>query len=137
VKCKTCGANAESEYCFRHKPRKPLPRTSSRFAKKLDKPVKSEEEIRQISEMREFFLQLWKKLPHYSMVSGKYLGKEPLTVFFHHVLPKEKYPEASLDEQNIILLTLEEHNQVEMDIYRYEEVNIRRNLLKAKYERAK
>lgn len=71
------------------------------------------------------------------MVSGKYLGKEPLTVFFHHVLPKEKYPEASLDEQNIILLTLEEHNQVEMDIYRYEEVNIRRNLLKAKYERAK
>ena len=137
MKCKTCGANAESEYCFRHKPRKPLPRTSSRFAKKLDKPVKSEEEIRQISEMREFFLQLWKKLPHYSMVSGKYLGKEPLTVFFHHVLPKEKYPEASLDEQNIILLTLEEHNQVEMDIYRYEEVNIRRNLLKAKYERAK
>jgi len=71
------------------------------------------------------------------MVSGKYLGNEPLSVFFHHILPKEKYPEASLDEENIILLTLEEHDQVEMDIYRYEEVNNRRNLLKAKYERAK
>lgn len=71
------------------------------------------------------------------MVSGKYLGNEPLSVFFHHILPKEKYPEASLDEENIILLTLEEHDQVEMDIYRYEEVNERRKLLKAKYERTK
>ena len=137
MKCKTCGANAESEYCFRHKPRKPLPKTSSKFAKKLDKNVKSEEEIRQISEMREFFLQIWSKRSHHSEVSGKWLGKEPLTVFFHHILPKEKYPEAALDEQNIIFLTLEEHEQVEMDMYRYEEVNERRNMLKHKYESSK
>lgn len=87
--------------------------------------------------MHEFFLKLWKKFPHQSMVSGKYLGSEPLSVFFHHILPKEKYPEAALDEENIVFLTLEEHDQVEMDMYRYEEVNERRKLLKAKYERAK
>ena len=133
MKCKTCGANAESEYCFRHKPRKPLPKTSSRFTKKLDKPVKSDEEIRQISQMREFFLQVWRKRSHHSEVSGRWLGKEPLTVFFHHILPKEKYPDASLDEQNIILLTLEEHEQVEMDMYRYEEINNIRKLLLVKY----
>ena len=130
MKCKTCGANAESEYCFRHKPRKPLPKTSSRFAKKLDK---SEEEIRKISEMREFFLQLWRKRPHYSEVSGKWLGKEPLTIFFHHILSKEKYPQACLDEENIVFLTLEEHEQVELDMYRYEEINNKRNYLKNKY----
>jgi hypothetical protein len=130
MKCKTCGANAESEYCFRHKPRKPLTKTSSRFAKKLDK---SEEEIRKISEMREFFLQLWRKRPHYSEVSGKWLGKEPLTIFFHHILPKEKYPQACLDEENIVFLTLEEHEQVELDMYRYEEINNKRNYLKNKY----
>jgi hypothetical protein len=84
--------------------------------------------------MREFFLQLWKKLPHYSQVSGKYLGSEPLTVFFHHILPKEKYPQASLDEENIILLTLEEHEQVELDMYRYEEVNNKRKYLLNKYK---
>jgi hypothetical protein len=100
----------------------------------LTKPVKSEEEIRQISEMREFFLQLWKKLPHYSQVSGKYLGSEPLTVFFHHILPKEKYPQACFDEENIILLTLEEHEQVELDMYRYEEVNNKRKYLLNKYK---
>jgi hypothetical protein len=126
-----CGKKSESNWCFQHKPRKPLSKTSSRFAKKLDK---SEEEIRQISEMREFFLQLWKKLPHYSQVSGKYLGSEPLTVFFHHILPKEKYPQACFDEENIILLTLEEHEQVELDMYRYDEVNTKRNYLKKKYD---
>ena len=130
MKCKTCGANAESEYCFRHKPRKPLPKTSSKFAKKLDK---SDEEIRKISEMRDFFLQIWRKRSHHSEVSGRWLGKEPLTVFFHHILPKEKYPEAALDEENIILLTLEEHEQVEMDMYRYEEINNIRKLLLGKY----
>lgn len=131
MKCKTCGANAESEYCFRHKPRKPLPKTSSKFAKKLDK---SDEEIQKISEIRDFFLQIWRKRSHHSEVSGRWLGKEPLTVFFHHILPKEKYPEAALDEENIILLTLEEHEQVEMDMYRYEEVNEKRKVLKHKYE---
>lgn len=130
MKCKTCGANAESEYCFRHKPRKPLPKTSSKFAKKLDK---SDEEIRKISEMKDFFLQVWRKRPHYSEVSGKWLGKEPLTIFFHHILPKEKYPQACLDEENIVFLTLEEHEQVELDMYRYEEINNKRNYLKNKY----
>ena len=135
MKCKTCGANAESEYCFRHKPRKPLPKTSSGFTKKLDKPVKSDEEIRQISEMREFFLQIWSKRPHHSEVSGRWLGREPLTVFFHHVLSKEKYPEASLDEENIVLLTLDEHEQAELDIYRYEEINEQRKYLLNKYKK--
>ena len=110
---------------------------SSFSTKKLDKIVKSEEEVRKISEMREFFLQLWKKFPHYSQISGKYLGKEPLTVFFHHILPKEKYPQACFDEENIILLTLEEHEQVELDMYRYEEINQRRTFLKHKYESTK
>jgi len=130
AKCKTCGVNCEGEYCFRHKPRKPLPKTSSFSRKKLDK---SDEEIRKNSELREFFLQIWSKKPHYSEVSGKWLGKEPLTIFFHHILPKEKYSQACFDEENIILLTLEEHEQVEMDIYRYEEVNNKRNYLKIKY----
>ena len=125
--CPTCGAKCEGSHCFRHKPRKPMSKMSSGFTKKLDKSAGKN------TEMRDFFMSLWKKLPHYSQVSGKYLGAEPLTVFFHHILPKEKYPQASLDEENIILLTLEEHEQVEMDMYRYEEVNQRRKYLLHKY----
>jgi hypothetical protein len=86
-------------------------------------------------QQREMFLDIWKKRAHKSEISGTYLGKEPMSTYFHHILPKEKYPEACLDEENIILLTLEEHSNVENDMYRYEEVNNRRNQLNLKYER--
>lgn len=129
--CKNCGKSADSEFCFRCKPRKPLSsngkglssKKSSSLVKKLDKSL----------EMRQFFLSIWNKKPHRSEVSGDYLGKEALSIYFHHILPKEKYPKAAIDEENIIMLTLDEHSNVENDIYKYEEVNNRRELLKAKY----
>lgn len=129
-KCKTCGRNSDSEYCFQHKPRTQLQRGNkpSLTTKKKVSDGKSHQ-------MREMFLEIWKKRKHYSEVSGTYLGSEPMSTYFHHILPKEKYPEACLDEENIILLTLEEHSNVESDIYRYEEVNKRRNYLLTKYER--
>lgn len=126
--CKTCGKKCNGEYCFQHKPRKPL------AANKGFKNVKKEEPIRQTVELHEFFLQIWKKRQHLSEVSGLPLVGEALSIYFHHILPKEKYPQAALDEENIILLTLNEHDQVEKDIYRYEEVNKRREKLKKKYE---
>jgi hypothetical protein len=133
MKCKTCGKNAESEYCFQHKPRKALPKTKG--LSKVAKDVSFDTEHRNISDMNAFFLQVWTKRKHYSEVSGDYLGKEPLTIYFHHILPKEKFPQAKFDEDNIILLTFDEHNNVENDMYKYEEVNNRRKHLKIKYER--
>jgi hypothetical protein len=127
MKCKICGKNCEGEHCFRHKLRKRI------SVQNFTKNVKKKESLRNIFEMRDFFLQLWKKRVHKSEVSGAYLGKEPMSTYFHHILPKEKYPEACLDEKNIILLTLEEHSNVENDMYRYEEVNERRKQLNLKY----
>ena len=131
MKCKTCGKNSEGEYCFQHKPRKPLQQRGNKPSLTSKKGVSDGKS----HQMREMFLEIWKKKRHYSEVSGIYLGKEPMSTHFHHILPKEKYPEACLDEENIILLTLEEHSNVENDMYRYEEVNKRRNHLLAKYER--
>jgi len=136
AKCKTCGKNCEGEYCFIHKPRKQMSQGDKTL--KLIKDtykmcVKKDEEIRQTSELQDIFLQIWKKKQHYSEESGEYLGSEPLSIFFHHILPKEKYPQARFDEENIILLTLDEHSNVENNMYRYEEVNKRREYLKKKY----
>ena len=130
MKCLTCGKNADSEYCFQHKPRKPLAQS------RLNKSAFSAGNVKKISEMQEFFLNIWKQRRHFSEISGKYLGNEAMSTYFHHILPKEKYPEASLDEENIILLTLDEHTNVEGDMYKYEEVNHRRNQLKIKYEKS-
>jgi len=150
MKCKTCGANCNGEYCFKHKPRTALAKTGklSKLAKNtsFDKSVKSKmssflhqkldkskEVIRKISELQQLFLHIWNKRSHHSQISMDYLGKEPLTVFFHHILPKEKYPQAMFDEENIVLLTLDEHTNVENDMYKYEIVNKMREKLLKKY----
>jgi len=127
--CKTCGKKCDKEYCFQHKPKKPLKATSG-----FTKYVKKEDPIRKNIEMKDFFLKIWKDRPHKSEISGSYLGSEALSTYFHHILPKSKYPEASLDEENIILLKWEEHDQVERDPIRYEEINKRREQLNKKYE---
>ena len=128
-KCLTCGKNSEGSYCFVHKPRKAMPRNRKWTCTSGKCGI-------QRRDMKDFFKELWDQRKHVSEVSGTRLGSEPLTIFFHHILPKEKYPQAAYDPENIIFLTWEEHDQVEMDIYRYEEVNKRRETLKTKYERS-
>ena len=138
MKCKTCGKNSDKEYCFQHKPRKPLSNNGKGLTSKMS--VISNIKAKNVhndghNQQRDMFMDIWKKRKHYSEVSGVYLGSEAMSTYFHHILPKGKYPEACLDEENIILLTLEEHSNVENDMYRYEEVNKRRNYLLTKYER--
>ena len=110
--------------CLNHIKRKPITPKHDMFV-----------QTTKIDTMRNFFLDIWKERKHYSEVSGTYLGKEALSTFFHHILPKSKYPDLVYDKSNIILLTLDEHTNVESDMYKYEEVNKRRESLKLKYER--
>jgi hypothetical protein len=142
MKCKTCGKNADSEYCFIHKSKKPLSSGKGLTTRKVS--VKGnykalESLVKEIDntkvQMKQMFLNIWKQRPHRSEVSGEYLGSEAMSTYFHHILPKSKYPEACLDAENIILLTLSEHDQVEMDIYRYKEINYRRKNLLIKYDK--
>jgi len=137
-KCKICGKNAESEYCFQHKPRKPIPK--KKMGPGIYKQVKKGQILSEMTDkehaknvMKIMFITLWQTLPHYSEISGTYLGKEFSSIFFHHILPKSKYPEAMLDVENIVILTMDEHTNVENDMYRYEEINTRREVLKRKY----
>jgi hypothetical protein len=104
--------------------------------RKVTKKQKEKNEIKkkETLEMFSFFLLIWKERKHKSEVSGKWLGDEALSIFFHHILPKSKYPEARLDKDNIILLTFDEHTKVENDPTFYEEINKRRLKLKEKYD---
>jgi len=119
--------------CKNHINRKPLPSGRGLTNKKLSfSKTKSKKEINS-EQMHLFFIECWKKRPHYSEISGKFLGNEPMSTYFHHILPKNKYPQIALDEENIVFLTLDEHTNVESDMYKYEEINKRRELLKTKY----
>lgn len=131
-KCKIdgCKLNVWSGgLCKNHIPKKPLAVNKT----SLSRGSSFSRDTGDILRMQEFFLDIWKQRPHKSEVSGESLGKEPLSTFFHHILPKEKYPQAKFDEYNIILLTLDEHTNVEGDMYKYPEVNSRREQLKLKY----
>ena len=83
--------------------------------------------------LHSWFLILWGKKPHYSEISSKWLGNEPNTMFFHHILPKSRYKEAEFDEENIIFLTPDEHSNVEANPTKFEIINKRREKLKEKY----
>lgn len=104
---------------------------------RIKRKKKSQEQIdkekEESNKMKQFFLEIWKERPHYSELSNKWLGKEPLTIFFHHILKSRKYPQAKYDKECVILVTFEEHQQAEMDENRYEEINKRREYLKQKY----
>lgn len=111
--------------CANHMKRKPFPTGSTTLKARRDTFVNKTK----VDIMRDFFMDIWKERPHYSEVSGEYLGKEPFSTYFHHILPKVKYPELAYEKSNIILLTLEEHTNVENDMYRYDVVNERRTTL--------
>jgi hypothetical protein len=113
MKCKTCGKNADSEYCFAHKSRKPLPSSGKGFSsnmngKSFTKAPKKDNE--RVVMQREFFLSIWKKRLHRCENCDAYLGSEPLSYMFDHVLEKSKYPDLRYEEENICMLCLDCHS---------------------------
>jgi hypothetical protein len=99
--CKKCGKKSESEYCFAHKPRKALNGRGKLGAR--PKVI--------TSKMRDFFVDVWqKRKKHECENCGKWLGKEPLSYMFDHVLEKSKHPDLKFEENNIMLLCLECHD---------------------------
>lgn len=83
--------------------------------------AKNEQEL-----MWKVMLEIWEDRGPVSEVSGKYLGAECLTIYMHHIYPKSKYPQWKYFKPNIIVITPEEHSNVESNMYKYEEVNKRR-----------
>lgn len=132
-KCKICGKNSYSEYCWKHKPRKSL-KGKVLTAKREEI---SEESLQEIEKMQAFFSRIWNKRPHVSEISGNKLSSPIRTYYFHHIIEKNTPrlgEKGKYDEENIILLTFEEHEQVGLNPYRYPEINERRRYLIKKYE---
>ena len=142
--CSKCGIKANSELCFKCKPKKPLS-SGKGLNRKMGKGIYYQirekekhgvwEPFEKSSLLKEFFELCWKNKPHYSEVSGKFLGNKCSSLYQHHILAKSKYPNACFDEENIVFLTPDEHASVELDMYKYEYINEKRKKLLTKYER--
>lgn len=129
MKCKTCGKNSEGEYCFQHKPRKPLQQRGSKPSLISKKGVNDGN----IPQMKQFFMNYWRThKPHVCENCNKHLGKEPLSYMFDHVLEKSKYPELAFEEENIMYLCLECHDKKTRGFYS-DVIQERINYLKLKF----
>lgn len=104
--CKTCGKNSDSDYCFQHKPRTQLQQRGIKPSLTTKKKVSDGK----THQMREMFLDIWKKRPHRCENCNAYLGSEPLSYMFDHVLEKSKYPDLRYEEENICMLCLDCHS---------------------------
>ena len=81
----------------------------------------------------EFLRDIWNKRLHLCAVTNQNLGSEPNSMYFHHILPKSKYPQFEFNEENIVLLHPHIHASVELDMYKYEEINKLREAFRKKY----
>ena len=57
-----------------------------------------------------WFQELWNKNPHFCKSCSKYLGEEPLSLFFDHLLEKNKYEQYRFTEENIMIVCSDCHS---------------------------
>lgn len=82
----------------------------------------------------QFYQSIWSVRRHVCFNCNKGLGYEPNLLYFHHIIRKSSHPEFRYDEENIVLLCGECHNQVETDISKTPKVKqLTIELLKKKY----
>lgn len=112
--------------------RSPLKKTGKYIIKSRPK---SEEEIiykkKEAEKMRMFFLHCWNTLPHISEIGPdyKWLGSEPLTLFFHHCFEKSSHPELKYSISNILRVTGDEHSNLNGDLEYYPEAAKKRKYI--------
>lgn len=61
--------------------------------------------------MWEFFMELWKIRPHYCASCGKWLGVNPKTYMFDHLIEKAPWPDFKCEPENIFLCCADCHGK--------------------------
>jgi len=95
--------------------------------------MKSQKKINSEKQWLFFYFILQSKGKESEVAPYKPLYGELNSCWFHHILPKSKYPELRYCPDNIIILTPEEHNAVENGKI-YEEVENRKDELLRTYD---
>jgi len=128
--CKKCGnfrplfSKGLCLICYKSNYKKPI-----KTKKKYDPKVK-ERDV-------EFYSSIWETRPHNCENCGAFLGNEPRTYNFHHLLPKAKYPEHRYDEWNIALLCADCHQQTEISVSKTPKLEQRKDILLRKLDSGK
>lgn len=82
---------------------KPFPNPSAKSLKRI------EEDFLGVKKRNEFFMSIWSVRKHKCEICDKFLGNEPKSYMFDHLLEKSKYPKLEFDPNNIALVCLDCH----------------------------
>lgn len=89
----------------------PDPKKSDQRAK-----VKKAEDAKLLEADRAFYAEIWAASPHKCQECGCGLGKEPLTLYFHHLLLKSIRPDLRHTPENIAIICPDCHSQIHSNI---------------------
>lgn len=130
---KLCRIHGNKEYTLSSSSLKSSGRINRQSEKHRSKAI----ERKQYGEdMMAFFLKIWEERPHYCYETGVFLGDEPNTMFFDHVLPKSVYKTLAFTDENILLLHPDTHAQKHVDIDKTPKVKAYRDYLLNQIENA-
>lgn len=115
------------QWCRTDKKKKCLPTdkaTVKRTAIKKRSPkkiIQDREEARLTKLDHIMYQEIWEERPHIDYETHKPIWGEPLTIYFHHVLPKRAkkdggYPEFRHCKWNIVILAWDTHTNAENDL---------------------
>lgn len=107
-----CNNNVWSNgFCKNHIAKKPLKQCMLKPSLTAKKMV-NDGHNQQPSEMKQFFMRYWKENKQHTCEACRvWLGSDPLTYMFDHVLEKSKYPHLAFEEENIMYLCLHCHDK--------------------------
>lgn len=110
--CKNCNAEKFIWKAGLCKPCSSILNPPKKIAYKSAKQkIKDVEKREYTSKQFSMFYDIWAKRRHYCESCGLWLGNEPLSLFFDHLLEKSKYSEFALVEENIFLCCSDCHSK--------------------------
>lgn len=81
----------------------------------------------------EFYYEIWCEREHIDFETGEPIYGEPLTLYFHHCLPKKKYPKLRHAKENIVLISWQTHTKAENNLDLVPKIREYTNQLLKKY----
>jgi len=121
-------------YCYFHSQKKPLKKSYKPISKLSEKGKIAKEKKKEYTlKQWDLFLEIWNERPHVCYETCKPIYGEPLSIYFHHCLEKNPYPEFALEKWNIVIVTGDTHSQVHSNIDKTPKIKQLTQELKEKY----
>jgi len=117
-KCKICGKNAESEFCFIHKPKKPLKKSGAFLSRRQNEDIEE-------GQMWELFMEIKRERVDkggwlYCFETGEKIPKNyyNTTLIYHHLFEKgvARWEKYKYEKWNIYIVHPDVHTQIHADI---------------------